>query len=147
MTTDRDRLHRLFAESDAAGPAGEARIAAAEAALGLRFPPAYRALLERYGAALVEGFEFFGLAEPAGNGPPLWTDVVETTLALRAAGQAGFDRPGRFTFSDDGMGVYFLLDAAEPEGGVLAVGPGVERRFGMGLERFLLALSEGRIEI
>ena len=143
------RFHRLCAEAETSGPVPEPNIAAAEAALGLSFPPDYRAILARYGAILGEGLEVFGLPCADPDAPPLWQDVVEETRALRALGQAGTERPGLLPISDDGTGVYFFLDTEAETGDgtarILAIGQGWERVYTQPLHDFLMDLAENRI--
>lgn len=144
--TPRDRFDQLCAQGDVSGPAPEAAIARAEAALGLTFPPEYRGLLARHGAVLADGLEFYGL--PGGdNDPPFWEDVVRVNAALRAQGQAGTERPGFLAICDDGCDAYFFLDTLAPGGRVVAIGPGVEEVFDQGLFAFLLDYAEGRIGV
>ncbi len=94
--------------SEAAGPVSEGSVARAEDKLSVKFPDEYIAFLRTYGAALLEGFEVYGIA-PEQSGPPLWQDVVKANEALRAAGQLGATEKN-VAISDDGMGNYLFMN-------------------------------------
>lgn len=65
---------------------------------------------------------------------------------MRQSGQVGADRQGFVAIGDDGSGVYFYLDTSNsPETRLCGIGPGVEKRFDVGLFRFFLDLTEGKV--
>jgi hypothetical protein len=99
MTSDTielvERVRRRLKEHEntcqIAGPAPEAAISAAEAALGCRFPPSYRSFLRTFGGIAIPPHlgvvhDFVGVAaEPVETGTPAGdaTDVVRRTLQAR----------------------------------------------------------------
>ena len=85
MNSPRDRLSDALATGMNAGPAQEDAIEQAEAQLQLFFPPTYRMFLALYGASMGIGFEIHGLSPDPDDkdSPPLWRDVVSSTLNLR----------------------------------------------------------------
>jgi hypothetical protein len=106
MTSDTielvERVRRRLKEHEnpceIAGPAPEAAISAAEAALGCTFPPSYRNFLRTFGGIAIPPHlgivhDFVGLPhdEPAGNDavPADATDVVRRTLRARAERKLG----------------------------------------------------------
>jgi hypothetical protein len=102
MTSDTielvERVTRRLKEHESpcliAGPAPEAAISAAEAALGCTFPPSYRTFLRTFGGIAIPPHlgivhDFVGVdreGQPASEPPPLTdaTDVVQRTLRARA---------------------------------------------------------------
>ncbi|MBS1118003.1 MAG: cell-wall [Deltaproteobacteria bacterium] len=99
-----ERVRRRLTEHEnpfqIAGPVPEAAISAAEAALGVTFPPSYRAFLRTFGKIAIPPHlgivhDFVGVAEPsppapdgsnAGNGGH---DVVGRTLSARVERKLG----------------------------------------------------------
>jgi hypothetical protein len=59
--------------ADLLGPVSDRHIARAERELRVTFPPSFRAFLRQFGAGLVFGYEFLGLAEEPGH----WLDIVQ----------------------------------------------------------------------
>jgi hypothetical protein len=111
------------------GGASERTISSAEETLGVRFPTSYRKFLGTLGAALCAGFEIAGLYDsPAGEEPPLWIDVVKSTLRLR--GRARGLSNGYVAISGDGGDYTYFLDTRlvgeDGECPVIALGPGVD---------------------
>ena len=101
MTSDTielvERVTRRLKEHESpcliAGPAPEAAISAAEAALGCTFPPSYRTFLRTFGGiaipphlGIVHDFVGVDLEGRASDAPPVAdaTDVVQRTLRARA---------------------------------------------------------------
>jgi hypothetical protein len=104
----RRRLKEHENSCEIAGPAPEAAISAAEAALGCTFPPSYRTFLRTFGGiaipphlGVVHDFVGVGNGQPAGddtgpreaatatNGTADATDVVRRTLRARAERKLG----------------------------------------------------------
>ena len=100
-----DAFAVLDGEGDVVGARDEALVAAAEAALGLRFPPSYRQFLRRYGAGGIGAFEVYGVVEEPFEGPV--PDGVWMTLDARPALPAT-----AVVLGDDGMGGLYVLDTA-----------------------------------
>ena len=93
-----------------AGPRDEVLIARAEAALGLRFPPSYRAFLAALGCGDIEGFEVYGVidsnfdASAVPNG--IWLTLEERETGL----------PNHLVIvSDTGDGAYYALDTSRTD--------------------------------
>ncbi len=84
-----------------------ARIAEAEQALGLRFPPTYRRFLTGVGALYVAGVEgIFGVS-PLGR----VTDRTSHAVWLTLTGITnGWVTPGLVAVAHDGIGDYYVLD-------------------------------------
>jgi hypothetical protein len=108
MTSDTielvERVHRRLKEHETpckiSGPAPEAAISAAEAALGCTFPPSYRTFLRTFGGIAIPPHlgvvhDFVGVAngQPEPSGPPAAqpdaADVVRRTLRARAERKLG----------------------------------------------------------
>jgi hypothetical protein len=100
MTSDTielvERVRRRLKEHEnpceIAGPAPEAAISAAEAALGCIFPPSYRTFLRTFGGIAIPPHlgivhDFVGIAN--GQPEPDATDVVRRTLRARAERNLG----------------------------------------------------------
>jgi hypothetical protein len=96
----RRRLKEHENPCEIAGPAPEAAISAAEAALGCRFPPSYRTFLRTFGGIAIPPHlgvvhDFVGVANGhapganGANGAPDVSDVVRRTLQARAEGRLG----------------------------------------------------------
>jgi len=118
------KLDAAFGSCFNSGPVAEATIASAETDLGLLFPPSYRTYLARYGATLGQGYELFGLPQPADpNQPPQWSHVVKATFAYRPNALP----ENSVAISHNGMEFgYFLVCSqfdAEFEGPVVEWGP------------------------
>ena len=63
---DAERVFELIGNVESAdfhGPKSEELIVKAERALGVTFPPTYRAFLSRYGCGSVPGYEFYGIID------------------------------------------------------------------------------------
>jgi hypothetical protein len=100
MTSDTielvERVRRRLKEHEnpceISGPAPEAAISAAEAALGCTFPPSYRTFLRTFGGIVIPPHlgivhDFVGVAN--GQPEPNATDVVRRTLRARAERKLG----------------------------------------------------------
>ncbi len=98
----RRRLKEHENRCEISGPAPEAAISAAEAALGCIFPPSYRTFLRTFGGIAIPPHlgvvhDFVGVASgahgdgpaAASNGSASATDVVRRTLQARAEGRLG----------------------------------------------------------
>jgi cell wall assembly regulator SMI1 len=125
-------LEQLLAGATLAGPATQEAIRHAEATLGVEFPGTYKAFLARSGAALYPGFEIAGVFSQAKNGdPPLWTDVVTSTIQMRRSSR-GLIPKEYVPISNDGGDYVFYLDTArlgpEKECPVVVLGPGADAR-------------------
>jgi cell wall assembly regulator SMI1 len=129
--TDFEEVKELLLAATVAGGVDEESIRQAEAKLGIRFPPSYRAFVSHFGAALCRGFELAGLFDAGkdDDGPPLWSDVVAATTQRRRI--SGGLIPNEYVpVSDDGGDYTFFLDMsranAEGECPVVAIGPGAD---------------------
>jgi hypothetical protein len=112
------------------------------------FPKEYKEFLMKFGAALAEGFEIFGLPGVPKGELSLWEDVVFVNQELRRGGQAGSERPGYIAISEDGTGVYFFLDTKSPETRIIAEGVGLDATVvAHSLLDFVVGFSEGTIGI
>jgi hypothetical protein len=113
-----------------AGPASRQMIEDGETTLAVRFPPSYRHFLAAFGAALCPGFEIAGLFRTSTpDEPPLFTDVVATTLQVRRALRG--EIPHEYVaISDDGGDYTFYLVSStcseEREAPVVVLGPGAD---------------------
>lgn len=88
------------------GAREESLVGAAEAALGLTFPPPYRRFLLEYGAGAFGAKEFHGVVGERFEGP---FDVVATTIRDRA-----YDLPPSFVVVYGlGNGEFFCLDTGQ----------------------------------
>jgi len=118
-----DSVQAVLANADCAGPASEELITGVERRLGLRFPKEYRTFLSRFGAALCNGFEVYGLVDaPDAGEPPIWSDLrgslrkrVERSLEMSL-----------LPISDDGGDYKFYLTTGAASGGVVVYGPGLD---------------------
>lgn len=123
-------IGRLLEAATIAGPADEEMIHLAEAKLGVEFPRSYREFLSQYGAALCPGFSIAGLFQSHNDvEPPLWPDIVTSTLQMRRASH-GMLPQGYIPISDDGGDYTFYLNTAqlgpENECPVVVLGPGAD---------------------
>jgi hypothetical protein len=112
----------LLSKADVAGGASQELISFVEQQYGLKFPDQYRAFLGEYGAALLPGFEIYGLVDMGTNdGPPVWSDI--RLLLERAAFRK---MPASLVpISDDGGDYKFYVQCGNPEvGSILVYGPG-----------------------
>jgi len=107
----RNRLGEIERRCEVAGPVSEEAVAAAEAELGILFPPSYREFLSEYGtmgipADLAVVHDFVGL-----RGEPE-VDVVATTLGARADNRFGDHLivVGKGANADE----WFCLDTGRP---------------------------------
>lgn len=112
-TADLDRALKtieLHADADFVGPRSEELIARAERALGLTFPPTYRAFLARLGCGDIPGYEFYGIVsdnfENSGIPDAIWLTLEER----RSAGL-----PDMFILvGHNGYTGYYALDLSQP---------------------------------
>jgi hypothetical protein len=123
-------VDKLLSGATVAGPADTETIRSAEAKLGVSFPPSYRAFLARYGAAIGKGTEIAGLfRNDKPDEPPLWSDVVSSTLGTRRASR-GYIPKEYVPISSDGGDYTFYLDTGcldtEGECPVRVLGPGAD---------------------
>lgn len=111
MNTERERLSAALANFQNAGPASEEEISEAESTLGLLFPNSYRIFLELFGASMGPGFEVYGLGATDLNSdsPPLWVDVIESTMRLRPQSLP----KNSIQISHDGVEIGFFLECSE----------------------------------
>jgi hypothetical protein len=65
--------------ADLLGPVSDRQIARAERELRVTFPPSFRTFLTQFGAGLLFGYEFLGLAEEPGH----WLDIVQMNRTPR----------------------------------------------------------------
>lgn len=92
-----------------AGPRGEGLVAAAEAALGLQFPPTYKRFVSELGAGSVGAREFYGVIDD---------DFVESSvpdgvwLTLSEREQLGLPTT-LVIVGEDGLGGYYVLDTSQ----------------------------------
>lgn len=140
---------RVLCESGlAAGPVSDAIIGGAESTLKIIFPSQYRLFLQEFGAVMAQGIQLYGIVDPAKNDPPMWQQVVDTTLQLRGWKQSGSEIREFFPVSDDGTGVYFYLDATpNAHGEVWAIGPGIKRVVASSLHEFAAEYAAGTLAI
>ena len=122
-------IGELLGTATVAGGVNEEAIQEAEAELGIRFPPSYRRFLSHFGAAFGSGYEIAGLFEADNDDdrPPLWVNVVTSTLELRSDSHGEF--PNEYIpFSGDGGDYEFYLDMsrsnAQGESPVIALDRG-----------------------
>lgn len=92
--------------ADFVGRRSAALVSAAEAALGLRFPPSYRLFIQRLGAGSIGSFEVYGVISQPFDGPI--PDAVWVTLDSRR-GPSSLP-PTMVVIGDDGMGGEYVLD-------------------------------------
>ncbi|MBQ2262139.1 MAG: SMI1/KNR4 family protein [Loktanella sp.] len=143
-----EKFRDLCENGIVAGPASDTQIKDAETALRVVFPDQYRTFLRGYGALVAQGIEIYGIIYPVKNDPPMWQQVVETTLQLRSWKQAGSENSGMIPISQDGAGNYFYLEAAsETQARVWAIGPGIELVVASSLHEFATEYASGRLVI
>jgi hypothetical protein len=106
-------------------------IDAAEAALGVAFPPSYRRLIEEFGTWDIAGEEFLGVYQVLAMGKNLLGSVEETLDAQSQYGMPSYLIVVMF----DGMGGLVVLDSSQVDGEgeypVLAWNPGAADRDSM----------------
>ena len=87
-------------------------VSAVEQELGLQFPPSYRMFVRRLGAGSFGSSEFYGVIDRdiAESGIP---DAAWVTLRMRSEGGLA---PTFLVVGSDGMGAYYVLDAAKDIG-------------------------------
>ncbi|CAN7391417.1 SMI1/KNR4 family protein [Variovorax sp. LjRoot178] len=96
-------------KADCSGAVSEEFISEVERRNELALPDEYRAFLLRYGAALLQGLEVYGLVPSAVEGePPCWNDV---RALLRNSGLPSHLVP----ISDDGCDFSFYLSSSWSE--------------------------------
>ena len=127
-STDIERLRSALRAAKSFGPVSDETIATAERALGVSFPKGYRAFLSLFGASLGQGYELAGLFHTVdSDSPPMWRDVVSTTLRRRRVSRGHISSSFIFV-SDDGCDDAFYLDTAQrdadSESPVVVLGPG-----------------------
>ena len=83
------RLIRATEDAIVSGPRKEELIDAAEARLGVKFPPSYRCFLQEFGAVIVNGEDLVGLPRDSID-EESFLDVVSCTLYERTV--AGLDQ-------------------------------------------------------
>jgi hypothetical protein len=84
-----------------------------------------RFLLEFGAARIGGGAELSGLFAHDGDGPPLWIDVVRSTMRLRRANGGSLEH-ALIPISGDGVSIVYYLDSRfTEEFRVVAVGPGL----------------------
>lgn len=137
----------ILASSYKPGGASIEMIESAEQELKVRFPVAYRAFLERYGAAMGVGFEIAGLFESDNSKPPMWKNIVLVTKQTRRALQ-GWLPDTLLPISSDGASLTFYIDANGKEAcPVIAYGPGVDGlNVAESFEEFVVKASTGEID-
>ncbi|WPH17125.1 SMI1/KNR4 family protein [Variovorax paradoxus] len=115
------RLAALLKQGDCYGSVPEELISEVEHRHGLVFPSEYRAFLLKFGAALMSGWEVFGLVPSTTDGEaPTWCDI-RPLLQRPAPGVPS----GWVPISDDGMDSQFYLACApgDGQGEVFVLGP------------------------
>src|SRR5262245_2907059 len=127
-TSDTDRLKFALRDAKSFGPVSDELISQAECALGVTFPKSYRAFLRLFGASLGHGYSLAGLFQTdSAQEPPMWTDVVSSTLRIRRVSR-GHISSSLIFISDDGCDDAFYLDTArrdcDSESPVVVLGPG-----------------------
>jgi hypothetical protein len=129
--TDIESVRKLFEAATVAGGVDDGAIVDAERKLGIQFPHSYRQFLSHFGAASCSGFEIAGLFDAPNHAdePPLWSDVVISTLQIRRFFRGMF--PNEYVkISDNGMDHKFYLDTsssnAQGDCPVIALGPGAD---------------------
>ena len=107
-----DLVEEYEDEADFVGPRDEALVAAAEAALGLSFPPTYRRFVAELGAGDIAGQEFYGVIsdEFVNSSVPngIW-------LTLKARGEWSLPESMIVVAFDGGVD-YFVIDTAKATG-------------------------------
>ncbi|RLE18122.1 MAG: hypothetical protein DRJ65_21835 [Acidobacteria bacterium] len=146
-----EKIEELLKSVETAGPVPEQRVLAAEKALGVRFPRAYRDFLLFHGSAMGFGWEIYGIdpSRTSEDEPPQYVDVVKTTLRARRASRG--DHPAQFIeIAHDGMELGFYLDLSSVEGDdcpVVGQGPGVDfLPVSASFVDFLIAWARDRLE-
>ena len=118
------KLDSLVGSLFCAGPASEQAVMKAEVRLGLLFPPSYRAFLLHYGAAFGGGLEIYGLDSNLKLGEiPQWSNVVESTIALRPDSLPGDSIQISHSGVDSGFFLHCSRSIKNYEGHVIAWGP------------------------
>lgn len=146
MTPEQKIFDRYCEKGYVSGSVATEAIDAAQTELGILFPSDYRDFLRRYGAALADGVEVYGLPDPAENDPPMFTDVVSVTQKLRSWGQFGAEDPAFMPFSHDGMSTYLFFNTrVAPATEIWAFGPWVEAKLSNSFYGFLVDWIEGRM--
>jgi len=99
-------------ESDFDGTKSEYLLGKAEQALGLSFPPTYRAFLSRLGCGDIAGAEFYGVVKDdfVNSGVP---DAVWLTLDERKSSQLP---KSHILIGSTGDGGYYAIDCSQPSG-------------------------------
>ncbi|ODB95142.1 hypothetical protein A3197_17415 [Candidatus Thiodiazotropha endoloripes] len=121
-----DEIKTLLDGSDYAGPASEGAVGELEDKLGFNVPAQYRVFLLSYGAALLHGFEIYGLADTEDGEPPTWSDVRNELRPTELGGLLNRLIP----ISDDGGDYTFYIASTQDDESlgepVVAYGPGVD---------------------
>ncbi len=124
-------------EADFAGPRPQELIEQAEAALGVRLPPSYRAFVQELGAGDIGGEEFYGLtsADFESSSVPngIWvtlqerddSELPESLIVVYSVGEGTLYALDTSQAGDDGEApvVAWAPGASAPGGGLETVAP------------------------
>jgi antitoxin YobK len=107
----RDLIEAHAEEADFEGERSEQLVEQAEAALGLAFPPSYRAFVRELGAGDIGGEEFYGIVDEdfENSGIP---DAIWLTLGERGSSNLP---DSLILVGATGDGSYFALDTARTD--------------------------------
>src|SRR5918997_7111773 len=112
LSADLIRRLRSLRDADFGQGATPQEVELAEGRLGVVFPRSYKAFLEQFGWASLEGLELYGLGEDV----PAYLDLVKVTLSERT--QMRPRLPSRLIpLMNDGAGNHYCLDVASGEQG------------------------------
>jgi hypothetical protein len=106
--------------ADFAGRRDEELVRAAEAALGLRFPPSYRRFLRELGAGSFGGQEIYGVIDADFEHSSI-PDAVWNTMSLRDDGDIPPDLVAIYATGD---GEQLCVQSGSSEAPMLAIRPG-----------------------
>jgi hypothetical protein len=114
---DLDQALDLLRSDDVADfgqPVADATIAAAENALGIRFPPSYREFVKRVGFCAIGPRELYGITRSGLDA----TSVPSVIFATRSEREAGGLPPELLLIEESGGGEMYVLDtrAANSDG-------------------------------
>lgn len=119
----------------------------AEKILNIKLPAQYIDFLSKYGAAIINGAEVYGLVSDEKNEPPIWHDIIKTTEKLRSQKQIGMENRHFIAISHDGMSTYFMMDTGyTPETAIYAVGPNVNKIVSSDFYDFFVTMSKNGID-
>ena len=106
------RRLRSFREAEFGQGATSQQIELAKQQLGVAFPRSYKAFLEHFGWASIDGLELYGLGEDV----PAYLDLVKMTLSERT--EMGPRLPSHLLpLMNDGFGNHYCLDVRLREQG------------------------------